>query len=69
MAPPTLHQAACKEPAGAQAAQPNRTLEQRVKAQEDWKHLQDRSARSEAMWKQNQELFRLQQQSKVHPAP
>lgn len=58
--------AAPKEPGCAQAAQaPVRDLEQRLKAQEDWKHSQDRSVRSEAVWKQNQERFRLQQQSKV----
>ncbi len=49
----------------AQAAGPSEDLERRLKAQEDWKHSQDRSARCEAVWKQNQELFRLQQQNKV----
>ncbi len=59
--------AASKEPRGAQGAGPGRDLEQRLKAQEDWKQSQDRSARTEAAWKQNQELFRMQQQSKARP--
>jgi hypothetical protein len=59
--------AAPKEPRGAQAGGPGRDLEQRLKAQEDWKQSQDRSARTEAAWKQNQELFRMQQQSKARP--
>ena len=59
--------AASKEPGVGQAQVAGRSedLERRLKAQEDWKHSQDRSARSEVVWKQNQELFRLQQQNKV----
>lgn len=66
-AAPRPDTAASKEPRGAQGAGPGRDLEQRLKAQEDWKQSQDRSARTEAAWKQNQELFRMQQQSKARP--